>query len=332
MRALASWAAFVLAALAWWSFLAPTAIGGQTVYVLVDGHSMEPMLHTGDLAVMRTQAAYGLGDLVLMQVDGGQVIHRLVGGSAATQWETQGDNNSWLDPWTVPNSDIVGAYSYEIAQFGTALTWLRQNPVFFGLLCALLVMPSYLPWHRRRVSPALAAALTNGQPEPRHAGRSGGEFGVLLISAFGALISLVLLGRVLASHLLATPAGAIALVALAWAGGATAFFAYRLYDGRGVAEPTRSVRALSGRLHLVNDLPDAGPETASVTGAVALRSLAERHRLPVLHRIDPITGAHDFLLITQRDGSYAWSPVLPPVPAERVVGGPRAQEVGDVLR
>ncbi len=316
-RALVSWAVFVLALAAWWAFLAPTAVGGHTVYVLVNGHSMEPMLHTGDLALVRTQDAYAVGDLVLMQVDGGQVIHRLIGGTSSTVWETKGDNNGWVDPWTVPNADIVGAYAVEVPQFGTALTWLRQNPLPFGLMCGVFALIAYVPWHRRRIAPVLAATLARAQREPRREGRSGAEYGVLAISAVGTLVSLAMAGRLMASHMLASVAGGVALVAVLWAGTTTVVMLYRLYDGRGVAEPTRSVQALSGRLYRVEEFPELYEPAELMDSAVALRAIAERYRLPVLHRIDPQTGEHEFLLITQGHGQYYWSamPVSPPAEA-----------------
>ena len=96
-------------------------------------------------------------------------------------------------------------------------------------------------------------------------------------------------------------------MSLAWSGGTSLYLIYRLYDGRGVVEPSKSMYALSGRLRIVEDFPDVG-ELQPVGSAVALRGIAEKYRLPVLHRIDAATGLHEFLLVTAKDGSYGWSP------------------------
>ncbi|MCH8920200.1 MAG: S24 family peptidase, partial [Chloroflexi bacterium] len=46
----------------------PTSLGGDVSYVMVRGVSMEPTLHPGELAVMRTQDGYKPGDVVAYRV------------------------------------------------------------------------------------------------------------------------------------------------------------------------------------------------------------------------------------------------------------------------
>ena len=59
-------------------------LGGPASYVIVSGHSMEPTLYTGDLVVVHQRDEYSVGDMVAFEIEGGsQVIHRIVGGSAA---------------------------------------------------------------------------------------------------------------------------------------------------------------------------------------------------------------------------------------------------------
>src|SRR6059058_5072042 len=87
-----SWLLVLALASAWWLTLAPVSVGGPATFVSVQGHSMEPLLHTGDLVITQRQARYAVGDLVVVAVDGGHVIHRLYGGSASTGWITKGDN------------------------------------------------------------------------------------------------------------------------------------------------------------------------------------------------------------------------------------------------
>ena len=82
---------------------------------MVDGHSMEPLLHQGDLVIARRARSYALGDLVVTRVAASKgvhshVIHRLVSGDAESGWKTQGDSDSWIDPWVVPQTAITGRY------------------------------------------------------------------------------------------------------------------------------------------------------------------------------------------------------------------------------
>ncbi len=306
----------------WWMFLAPSNVGGRTTFAEVIGHSMEPKLHTGDLSMSRAQSKYSLGDLVVFKVhlhDGnGYVIHRLVGGSDKTGWKTKGDNHNWVDPWTIPTANIAGRYWFEVPQFGTAMAWVRTNPLLFAAICSASAMLFYLPLRRRRIAPALALVLETASKEPRSQGRSSHEYGVLILSSIATLASAAAVARLAASHHLASPSGVVITVALVWAGACTLYLLNRLFDGRGVAEPAKSAYALSGRLYLVESLAGLDQEADRVRSAVALRSIAERERLPVLHTVDTASGHEEYLVMTDGRGSYRWDVVVPTSLPERV--------------
>lgn len=296
----------------WWVTLAPTLIGGPATFVLVEGHSMEPMFHIGDLAVTRREPTYNVGDVIVMKVQqgprNGLIIHRLNSGSANTEWRTKGDNNPVPDAFTITNAQIQGKYLFSVPGFGGALKWVSDNFLGFGAVCAALGLALYAPWRRRKLAPALAQALDTGQREPRREGRTRQEYFVLCVSAAGAFVSLALVGLMAIRHELVSIGGMVGLIALAWAGGFTVYSLYRLYDGSGVPEPSRSMYALSGRLYLVSEFPALDCEVQEVKSAVALRTIAEKYRMPVLHSIDPETGQHEFLLITVQQGCFRWAP------------------------
>ncbi|HBX82596.1 MAG TPA: hypothetical protein DEH05_16150 [Propionibacteriaceae bacterium] len=67
--------------------------------------------------------------------------------------------------------------------------------------------------------------------------------------------------------------------------------------------------ALFGRLYRIGELPEVN-DPQPVRSAVALRTIAEKYRLPVLHRVDSDTGQHEFPLITVQRGAFFWSPSL----------------------
>ena len=63
-----------------WFWLAPQQLGGPVVYTVTTGNSMEPLLHEGDLAIVRERPAYGIGDAVAYRSErlGRTVLHRIV--------------------------------------------------------------------------------------------------------------------------------------------------------------------------------------------------------------------------------------------------------------
>jgi signal peptidase I len=288
---------------------------------MVVGTSMTPTLHSGDLAIARASGTYDIGDLIAFRVDTGTqhglVIHRIVSGSEVNGWTTRGDNRSEPDPWVVTNTSIAGRYWFDVPAFGGFLAWTNQHWALFAGGCAGVALLAYVPWRRRRVSPVLAEAIARSSLEPRREGRTAAEYATLAVSGLAALVSLGVVGLLVASHQLATVRGAVGLLALAWSGASTLFLVQRLYDGRGLPEPQRSLYALSGRLRLLPELPALDDDVHEMHSALELRSIAETHRLPVLHSVDGDADRHEFLLLTAEHGAYRWavsrsSPGVPP--------------------
>lgn len=306
----AGWVAVGAVALGWWLWLAPTAVGGPATYVMVTGHSMEPMLHTGDLVVARRQRGYQLNDLVVYGVGKGHVIHQLVAKRDAG-WDTKGINNDWIDPWTVTDSDIAGKYWYSVAGFSPKLQWPRRHPIAFGLLCATIAGLSYIPRRRRRISAELRAALDEASPEPPVPGPGRGEGALLGVALLGCLFSAISMSNVLATRVLMTPSGMIAAVAAAVSVGLASYLARRRWDGVGSGEPLKSLRTLKGSLQRIDHLPDLPSDTPVVwvRSAAELALIAQKYRLPVLHFIAPASGEHTFLVVTATRGSYCWTVV-----------------------
>ncbi len=94
--------------LLWTLVFRPTILGGPASYIIVTGISMEPTLYTGDLAVVLRQEHYQAGDVVAYRTSGGNVIHRIVGGSAESGFTMLGDNKHDTDPWQPRPDERVG--------------------------------------------------------------------------------------------------------------------------------------------------------------------------------------------------------------------------------
>ena len=102
-------------------------------------------MHTGDLAVMHKQATYGVGDIIAYRIPagepgaGGQIIHRIVGGSTATGYITQGDNNPYRDVWHPKPQDVIGKRWFLVPKAERLLLALR-TPWLIALLAGGLAV------------------------------------------------------------------------------------------------------------------------------------------------------------------------------------------------
>lgn len=146
LRAVASVLLYAAAAVAAW-LLWPTNLGGCTTLTIVSGHSMEPTYETGDLVVSRCGTPQ-VGDVVVYrpeELDGGRIIHRLVGGDGTNGWVVQGDNNDWTDPFAPTDDEILGVAQVHVAKVGLVGRFVASPWVFGSCLLiagALLVWPS----------------------------------------------------------------------------------------------------------------------------------------------------------------------------------------------
>ena len=123
-----------------WYFFAPTALGGKDSYVVTDGISMKPRFHGGDLAVVRSQSNYNVGEIVAYHnhMFHTVVLHRIVGRDGA-RYVFKGDNNTFLDFEHPARSQLMGALRLHLPGMGTKLESLR-SPALVGVLVAIAVL------------------------------------------------------------------------------------------------------------------------------------------------------------------------------------------------
>lgn len=143
LRAIASWAVFVLVCVAVWIVAGPSQLGGSAAYVIVDGRSMEPTYRDGDLVIVRAQESYEVGEIVAYEPDIGQpfrVIHRVVAVTDEGQYITQGDNREQPDGWLATDANIFGASWLHIPYGGKSILLLRQPLPWLGLAAGLFTL------------------------------------------------------------------------------------------------------------------------------------------------------------------------------------------------
>ena len=121
-----------------WIAFAPVKIGGQASYVMVNGISMEPNYHTGDLVIVRKEQTYQVGDVVTYRDAelGKDIIHRIIG-IEQKRFIIKGDNNSWTDPYRPTHNEIVGKQWIYVPKAGRVLQWFRK-PINLSLTIVLL--------------------------------------------------------------------------------------------------------------------------------------------------------------------------------------------------
>jgi len=165
-----------------WMAFAPLKLGGEVSYVMVNGISMEPGFHTGDLAIMRQAAAYQVGDIVAYtdaQMNA-NVIHRIIG-TEENRFVLQGDNNSWIDAFQPTPDEVVGKLWLHLPQLAVAIEWVRA-PLNMALAAGLIggfFMITLLPQKPNK----------HGKKKPAAGGSSAGMFEMALyVCGFLALV------------------------------------------------------------------------------------------------------------------------------------------------
>jgi signal peptidase I len=136
-----------------WFYLAPTQLGGSATYVVTHGISMEPRFHTGDLAIVRSQSSYHVGEIVAYQSHQLHtvVLHRIIG-REGDRYIFKGDNNNFVDPEHPLASQLMGALWIHIPGAGVRLQSIRSPAVMGGLIFVgmLLLTGGAFTQRRRR--------------------------------------------------------------------------------------------------------------------------------------------------------------------------------------
>ncbi len=129
-------------------YLWPANLGGCTTLTIVSGHSMDPTYHTGDLVLSRCGEPE-VGDVIVYQPEstgGARIIHRVIGGDAAAGWEMQGDNNSFVDPFTPRGEEVVGVAQLHVPRIGILGAAMTSPVIWLSLIAFALAL---LLWPRR---------------------------------------------------------------------------------------------------------------------------------------------------------------------------------------
>jgi len=152
--------------LALWLAFAPTQVGGPAAYVIVNGNSMEPLYHRGDLVILLEQSDYQVGDIVTYRHPQiGPVIHRIIGRDGP-RYVFKGDNNDFVDTAHPARDELLGSYWLSVPKVGLASLWLadpQHLPFVLGGLVLLLLGGGAGGAARRRRAPRRSGLMVPAQ-------------------------------------------------------------------------------------------------------------------------------------------------------------------------
>lgn len=130
----------VVALVATWALFGPRQLGGAVTYVTTHGDSMEPKMYEGDLALVRAEDTYEVGDVVAYHSENLDrlVLHRVIR-IDGDRFVMKGDNNDWIDSEEPGREDIVGKLWIRAGGIGRIAESLRA-PKFAALAAGLIAL------------------------------------------------------------------------------------------------------------------------------------------------------------------------------------------------
>jgi hypothetical protein len=150
-----------LALLAW---LWPAPLGGSARVLVVQGSSMVPTFHHGDVVIARAGAP-DVGEVGVYRIptgevgEGALVIHRVIGVAGDGTLVLQGDSHLNPDPWNADEHDFVGTPVLAVPFVGTLLaamfSWLGAAAAAGCVVAWVIAVPDLpRPESDRSVAPS----------------------------------------------------------------------------------------------------------------------------------------------------------------------------------
>ena len=127
-------------------YLWPTALGGDTQFLLVQGQSMLETIEPGSFVVLKAQESYEVDDIIGYSSSkqsvfvGRNVVHRIIGESDDGGFILKGDNNPRKDPDIVYPDTILGEVVFFTPFAGYLLLFMRNPLVMIVLAIATMIM------------------------------------------------------------------------------------------------------------------------------------------------------------------------------------------------
>jgi signal peptidase I len=195
-RGLGVWILLTAALAACWFLFAPRQLGGSTIYSSTVGNSMEPLLHKGDLALIRPSSHYRVHEIVLYEspVLHRPVLHRIIAIDDG-RYFFKGDHNDFIDPGSATRSELLGRLWFHVPRAGSAMSFIgapSHAAIIAGLAALLVALAGAGRAHRRRRRPVgggspVKAAIRNIH-KPRHPFEELGTVALLAATVLAAVV------------------------------------------------------------------------------------------------------------------------------------------------
>lgn len=119
----------------------PSALGGTTEILIVQGQSMLPTILPGSFVIAKQAPDYNIGDIVVFVQKSGTgaqkiVVHRIIE-ETENGFVIQGDNNPVKDPGFYPQEEILGTVLFATPYVGDMFALLR-NPIVLIIVAGVI--------------------------------------------------------------------------------------------------------------------------------------------------------------------------------------------------
>jgi signal peptidase len=96
--------------------------------VFIPSNSMEPEVSAGSIAVIRDVSARDvrIGDVILYDLNGTDVLHRVIAEHDDGTFTTKGDDNNTADPQPVQRNQVKGRLVFDVPYAGWAPIWMAR--------------------------------------------------------------------------------------------------------------------------------------------------------------------------------------------------------------
>ncbi|MEN9753303.1 MAG: hypothetical protein RL670_994 [Actinomycetota bacterium] len=187
--------------------LAIAIFSGQLGARVVLTNSMAPTLNPGDLVVSANWLKPIVGEVAIYEarnLEGkvrAEFVHRVIAGSAATEYTFKGDNNPIADPFPAKASSVVGVVKYTIPKAGIFLQPIYLAGFFVGLVLIYFLV-AYIRHQRAEASEESIESQPEEQVTMEPKSKLSGGVKSLIIWLSGLVFVFMLLGGLAALKVL----------------------------------------------------------------------------------------------------------------------------------
>jgi len=146
---------------------------GNYKLLVVTSGSMEPLISTGSVVVVRPTDHYQVGDVITYRARGNVekdkiVTHRIIDvewvGGAEDSYVVKGDANETADPYPIKKSEVIGKYYYKVAGIGYIVGYAKTLP---GIVVIIVLATIIIYEETKKIKKEIFKIRKNNKPKKR---------------------------------------------------------------------------------------------------------------------------------------------------------------------